>query len=750
MKDIEDLGKVFRRQHSIIVNGVPREVKVDPSTSLANWLRESCHLTGTKIGCGSNACGACTVMVSYREGTDVRHVSVNSCSTPVGPLVNLHVTTSEADDQLLKDIQRRFACGHASQCGFCTPGFTCKVSGILRQKPEVDLATAQKELDGNLCRCTGYRPILSAVNSLFQPAKLPHTNGDLVVTPALGLTDFQPLDTLPPFAFENCLQEPSNTLMESGGSQFFRPSSLDSLFQVLDAKPGAILVGGLTGIHTQPGQTYISTAYVPELRRISSEKGALALGSAVTFQETVDFLIKHPDEEKFSLFSALQQMLQDVGSSAIRSSATWGGCVALNEDNSDVLCFLSVVEATIDVRSPSGTRPLNVEMLPKSLPHTDLVLAVRIPAAQPNTLYLSLKSRPRPDFSRPVVGGTFAVTLDTASQPQRVCTSMVGLSLPRAYHCFDASQLRNGHSISWSDSGPTLHELSRQFFYPLIDKNPHPVFSASYRKDLADALMLDFVAFTSLTRTPLQWKPMIDSMQSFQLLQSEEPVGQPVPLSTAFLQASGGAEFTDDEAAKAHALFSAPILSQRSHARFKIDDAAARLLPGVLAFYYARDAKGDIHSEAAGPLMASEETMFFGQVLGLVVATDYDSAQRAAYAVKVTYEDLPAVSTIEQAIAEGSFHRTDFAGPFEQGDVDQAFAECDAVVEGVVNLAAAEHWYLEPHSSLAVPRESGTEVSLLASTQHQGSLFGQVGALTGLPHARIHVRTARLGGGFGV
>ncbi|CAN0411520.1 unnamed protein product [Pylaiella littoralis] len=161
-----------QRDHLIFfVNGVKQVVKdAQPQTTLLQHLRAA-GLTGTKLGCGEGGCGACTVMVSTfdHEKKEIKHAAVNACLAPVCSVDWCHVTTVEGVGTMrqgLHPVQKRIAEMHGSQCGFCTPGIVMALYALLRSNPSASSEEIEEGLDGNLCRCTGYRPILDAAKSL--------------------------------------------------------------------------------------------------------------------------------------------------------------------------------------------------------------------------------------------------------------------------------------------------------------------------------------------------------------------------------------------------------------------------------------------------------------------------------------------------------------------------------------------------------------------------------------------------------
>jgi carbon-monoxide dehydrogenase small subunit len=141
-----------------IVNGEAREATVEPRLTLADFLREECHLTGTHLGCEHGVCGACTVLVNG--------AAVRSCLMLAVQADDAEITTIEGianTDGTLSDVQQAFRDAHGLQCGFCTPGFVMSVTAFLRDHSEPTDQEIREALSGNLCRCTGYQGIINAV-----------------------------------------------------------------------------------------------------------------------------------------------------------------------------------------------------------------------------------------------------------------------------------------------------------------------------------------------------------------------------------------------------------------------------------------------------------------------------------------------------------------------------------------------------------------------------------------------------------
>nr|CDJ95017.1 Ferredoxin and [2Fe-2S]-binding and Molybdopterin dehydrogenase and CO dehydrogenase flavoprotein and Aldehyde oxidase xanthine dehydrogenase and Aldehyde oxidase and xanthine dehydrogenase domain containing protein [Haemonchus contortus] len=186
--NVDDVTSYDHNTLIFYVNGHRvEETGIDPKTTLAVYLRDHLHLTGTKIGCNEGGCGACTVMISEINpiNNEIRHYSANSCLMPVCAVFGKAVTTVEGIGSVvskkLHPVQERLAMTHGSQCGFCTPGFVMAMYALLRNNPTPTVADVNEALQGNLCRCTGYRPILEAFYSFTV-----NENGDMKVTESNG------------------------------------------------------------------------------------------------------------------------------------------------------------------------------------------------------------------------------------------------------------------------------------------------------------------------------------------------------------------------------------------------------------------------------------------------------------------------------------------------------------------------------------------------------------------------------------
>ncbi len=279
-----------------ILNGQVRNIAAEPGRTVLEHLRLHEHLTATKEGCAEGDCGACTVAIGRRAGDGLKFSAVNSCIMPATALDGCVVITAEGleDSQTLSPVQQALVASHASQCGFCTPGFTMSLFALTQDEGGISEKAVLDALAGNLCRCTGYRPILAAAASLHQ----------------------EPDPRIP--AWRAALDE----LPRASTA----PQSLEALATALAANPEARLIAGGTDIGVGiakfgqvPGDM-ISVREVPELKKITEEHGGLTIGAAATYSEILPYLDRH-----FPNFSAL---IRRIGAAQIRNLGTMGGISA--------------------------------------------------------------------------------------------------------------------------------------------------------------------------------------------------------------------------------------------------------------------------------------------------------------------------------------------------------------------------------------------------------------------------------------
>jgi len=388
--------------------GAVREVSnAAPTQTILQHLREDLHCTGTKEGCAEGDCGACTVVVaSLQPDGQVEMKAVNSC-IQLTPTLDGKALFSVEDLQQangdLHPVQQAMVECHGSQCGFCTPGFVMSLWGMyLKQEGKAPgekptRCQVDDALSGNLCRCTGYRPIIDAAMRM----------GEL---PAVAFDRAALASTLAP------LQREAMATYSAGGQSFYAPRTLDELVQVRADKPQATLLAGSTDIglwvtkQMRDLGDIIYLGQVEALKRMTEADGFLEIGAGVTLEDAYKAIAAHYPAE-------LKEMWQRFASLPIRNAGTLGGNVANGSPIGDSMPWLIALGAQVVLRGAGGERAMPLEELylayqKKDMQAGEFVQAVRVPLPRAGVQFRTYKLAKRFDQDISAVCAAFAFTFD--------------------------------------------------------------------------------------------------------------------------------------------------------------------------------------------------------------------------------------------------------------------------------------------------------------------------------------------------
>ncbi len=577
-----------------------------------------------------------------------------------------------------------------------------------------------------------------------------------------------------------------STQYEFSGEKFLRPTSLAELLRLKNENPDARLIAGATELglditkRFKKFPTLISTEAVAELKSIESTDVEWRIGAAVTLTEIKDHLGRE--------FPALNDMLRVFGSRQIRNRATMGGNIVTASPIGDSAPVLLALDAHVVIvgqasrLSPSesktadsktaatssdyGPRTTDYGLCERTLPISEFFISYRKTALQPDEILKTIiiprrepksgltskcewfKVSKRREMDISTVAGCFTVDVDSQNVVRHARLAYGGVAaMPMRALKTEAALLGK---VWTEETIRAATPILRTEFTPISDVRG----SAEFRRELIVNLLEKFHA-ESVPLTP-GFSPVIETRFSETVLtvssarKAVESAQSTPPHESAHKHANGEALYTDDFAARKHALEVWPVCAPHARARLlRRDASAARTMPGVSAVLLAEDVPGlnDVgairHDEI---LLADKEVFYHGQIIALVVGESQEACREAAKKIVVEYEPLPPIRNIKDAIAQNSFHTE--PNFIRRGDVPRALAESPQILEDEFSLEGQEHFYLEMQAAFAEAGEDGS-MFVMSSTQHPSEVQHIVAHLLHVPVNQVVVQSPRMGGGFG-
>lgn len=362
-----------------------KEFRAD--TTLLDYLRLDANLKGSKEGCASGDCGACSVVIANlsknQQGEDkLEYKTINSCIYLLGSLHGKQVITVDglsnklnaSKDKHLHPVQQAMVEQHASQCGFCTPGFVMSIFAMSKQNRKYNREEIVKSLDGNLCRCTGYRPIIDAAQIVL--------NNDSMRKDSV---DFEQQQLKVIEKLKAIKSDAKNKLYID--KHFLIPQSITELSSLLEKNPNFKLLAGGTDLvlditqRLKKQDEIIYLGYVKELSEIAVNDNEIMIGAAATYQESIEVLSKeYPELEKF---------LDRIGSLQIRNVATIGGNIANASPIGDMPPVLLALNAQLSLQKGTTIRQVSMDDFYTAYKQTvlqagEFIRCIHIPRFQSN------------------------------------------------------------------------------------------------------------------------------------------------------------------------------------------------------------------------------------------------------------------------------------------------------------------------------------------------------------------------------
>ncbi|KAG8083617.1 hypothetical protein GUJ93_ZPchr0016g2599 [Zizania palustris] len=411
---------------------------VDPGASLLEFLRSRTRFTGTKLGCAEGGCGACVVLLSTYDAAadEVTHATISSCLTLVNGLHHRAVTTTEGLGSTRKGhhaVHKRLAGFHASQCGYCTPGFCMSLAGALvgaegkgkvaasRPQPlegfsRLTAAEAERAVAGNLCRCTGYRAIADACKSFAADVDLED----------LGLNSFWKkgdacVSKLPPYMERSIAMFPeflkdeirsslgiahsTSSTSVGSASSWYRPQNVEDYYKQIrsssyEKSRTKVVVGNTSsGVYrdAEVYDRYLDLRAIPELNSVNKDAKGVEIGAAISISQVIEILRGEGNSCKDVVFCKIADHMEKVASQFVRNMASLGGNLIMaqrDEFASDIATVLLAAGSSVCIQVSSKRLNVTLEQFLDMPPcdYATLLLGIYIPYGTPNGVLLSSES----------------------------------------------------------------------------------------------------------------------------------------------------------------------------------------------------------------------------------------------------------------------------------------------------------------------------------------------------------------------
>ncbi|KAF4093447.1 hypothetical protein AMELA_G00002150 [Ameiurus melas] len=711
---------------SLYVNGNKVTVRdADPETMLLSFLREK-----------------------PRRCTRFCHFTVNACLMPLCQTHGAAVTTVEGignSKSKLHPVQERIAKANGSQCGFCTPGMVMSMYTLLRNQPQPSMDDITQALGGNLCRCTGYRPIIDGYRTFCESDRCCEVNGTACCTAntkaspekleLFNKEEFLPLDPTQDLIFPPELirmaerQEQTTQTFRGERMTWISPVSLGELLQLKFQYPKAPIVMGNTNIGLDikfKGVSHpiiISATRVKELFEVTHKPEGVHIGagcSLSTVRTVLQKCVCSLPAEHTQTYTALLEQLRHLGGEQIRNVATLGGNIASAYPNSDLNPVLAAGRSSVLLLSHDGRRevPLDKDFFVGSgktiLRPDEIVLSVFIPVSRKCEVVCAFRNAPRKDNALATVSAGMRVRFDHDSDvvgDMSVYYGGVG-----AHTLCAENVMRHVIGSSWSEA--TLSGAYTALLDDVTLGASAPGGKVMFRKTLTLSMFFRFYLHV------LQHLRDQNVIQG-EIPKSERSAVEPLP---NFIQ-PGYQEF-----------------------QVHIDVGGALAMVGVVDVITFKDIPGRRSVSFCGleeDLLAENEVTCVGHMICAVIADTKQHAKLAASALKITYEDLKEdlIFTVEEAVEKSSFFPPQ--REIQRGDVASALLETDHVYEGELRVEGQEHFYMETQSMLVIPVGEEKEMKVYLSTQHPTCVQMAISETLGIPSNRVSCHVKRVGGAFG-
>lgn len=528
--------------------------------------------------------------------------------------------------------------------------------------------------------------------------------------------------------------------------RWYRPVTLQQLLEIKSVHPSAKIIGGSTETQIEikfKAMNYDASVYVgdiPELRQYTLKDAYVELGANISLtdlESVCDEAVERYGPIRGQPFSAIKKQIRYFAGRQIRNVASPAGNIATASPISDLNPVFVASKTTLVAKSLNDEVEIPMDQFFKgyrktALPEDAVVASLRIPVAEEKGEFLrAYKQAKRKDDDIAIVNAALRVHL-SSSHVVTSASLVYGGMAPMTVSAKEAEASLVGKK--WADPA-TLEEAMNSMESDFNLQFSVPGGMATYRKTLALGFFYRFYHDVLSVVEDNGADPSMDVTEEIERSISfgkkdhtaaaayeQNILGKAIPHVSAMKQCTGEAQYTDDVPALKNELYGCLVLSSKAHAKILgVDYSAALEIPGVFDYIDKKDLPDPKANQWGVPVadevfFAEGEVHTVGQTIGIIIATSAHIAELGSRAVKVEYEDLPAILTIEEAIEAESYIK--YSSYVKNGDLDDAFAKADHVFTGEMRMGGQEHFYLETQACVVIPKPEDGEVEVWCSTQN--------------------------------